>query len=368
MTSTAPGSTAKTTPAAPQPIAAPPLEIHDMTVAYHRKPVLWDIDLVAPEGQLIGIIGPNGAGKSTLIKAVLGLTPLASGKVRIYGRPYSEQRHLVGYVPQRETVDWDFPVTALDVVMMGTYGRLGWFRRPGAAERRTAEACLEKVGMSSYARRQIQQLSGGQQQRIFLRPGARRDAQIYFMDEPFAGVDAATEQAIVSLLQSLRASGKTVFAVHHELQTVAQLFRFRHFAQHAIGRRRTDRHDLHQTKSATDVRRPADDSGRSRRGGPPGRIAAVIVLSNTLVVLAGTSLLGGVAGIVGSFAVLRRRALVGDLLAHARYPVCAWRFWHSISGRLPGVCSAHRRPRPAAGNSPRCSSEHSPPVCWAWRL
>lgn len=197
-----------------------------MTVAYHRKPVLWDIDLVAPEGHLIGIIGPNGAGKSTFIKAVLGLIPLASGKVQIYGRPYAEQRHLVGYVPQRETVDWDFPVTALDVVMMGTYGRLGWFRRPGAAERSLATACLEKVGMAEFAHRQIQQLSGGQQQRIFLARALAQDAQIYFMDEPFAGVDAATEQAIVALLQSLRNSGKTVFVVHHELQTVRNYFDF----------------------------------------------------------------------------------------------------------------------------------------------
>jgi manganese/zinc/iron transport system ATP- binding protein len=220
---TAPASA--TPPPRPTP-AAPPLEIHDMTVAYHRKPVLWDIDLVTPEGQLIGIIGPNGAGKSTLIKAVLGLTPLASGQVRIYGKPYAEQRHLVGYVPQRETVDWDFPVTALDVVMMGTYGRLGWFRRPGAAERRLAEECLDKVGMISYARRQIQQLSGGQQQRIFLARALAQDAQIYFMDEPFAGVDAATEQAIVALLQALRNNGKTVFVVHHELQTVRNYFDF----------------------------------------------------------------------------------------------------------------------------------------------
>ena len=213
--------------AAPRPASSvPPLEIHDMTVAYHRKPVLWDIDLVAPEGQLIGIIGPNGAGKSTLIKAVLDLAPLASGQVRIYGLPYAQQRHLVGYVPQRETVDWDFPVTALDVVMMGTYGRLGWFRRPGAAERHLAESCLDKVGMAPFARRQIQQLSGGQQQRIFLARALAQDAQIYFMDEPFSGVDAATEQAIVALLHSLRLGGKTVFVVHHELQTVRNYFDF----------------------------------------------------------------------------------------------------------------------------------------------
>ena len=204
--------------------AVPPLEIHDMTVAYHRKPVLWDIDLVVPEGQLVCIVGPNGAGKSTLIKAALGLIPLASGKVEIYGKPYHEQRHLVGYVPQRETVDWDFPVTALDVVMMGTYARVGWLRRPGARERRQSLDCLEQVGMAEFADRQIRQLSGGQQQRVFLARALVQDAQLYFMDEPFAGVDAATEQAIVSLLQGLRSRQKTVIVVHHELQTVRDYF------------------------------------------------------------------------------------------------------------------------------------------------
>lgn len=205
-------------------MAVPPLEIHDMTVAYHRKPVLWDIDLVVPEGTLVGIVGPNGAGKSTLIKAALGLVPLASGKVEFYGQPYARQRHLVGYVPQRESVDWDFPVTALDVVLMGTYGRLGWVRRPGQRERQQAQECLERVGMAEFARRQIRQLSGGQQQRVFLARALAQDAQIYFMDEPFAGVDAATEQAIVALLQRLRAGGKTVLVVHHDLQTVRQYF------------------------------------------------------------------------------------------------------------------------------------------------
>lgn len=203
---------------------APPLEIHDMTVAYHRKPVLWDIDLTVPEGKLIGIVGPNGAGKSTLIKAVLGLVPLASGRVEFYGRPYARQRHLVGYVPQRESVDWDFPVTVLDVVIMGTYGRLGWFRRPGLRQRRHARQCLAQVGMERLARRQIRQLSGGQQQRVFLARALAQDAQIYFMDEPFAGVDAATEQAIVALLHSLRGGGKTVLVVHHDLQTVRDYF------------------------------------------------------------------------------------------------------------------------------------------------
>jgi manganese/zinc/iron transport system ATP- binding protein len=202
----------------------PALEIHDMTVAYHRKPVLWDIDLAVPEGKLVGVVGPNGAGKTTLIKAVLGLVPLASGKVEIYGRPYREQRKLIGYVPQRESVDWDFPVTVRDVVLMGTYGRLGWVRRPGRAEREIAERSLEQVGMSEFASRQIRQLSGGQQQRVFLARALAQDARVYFMDEPFSGVDAATEAAIIELLQRLRSAGKTVFVVHHDLQTVRGYF------------------------------------------------------------------------------------------------------------------------------------------------
>jgi manganese/zinc/iron transport system ATP- binding protein len=203
---------------------APALEIHDMTVAYHRKPVLWDIDLSVPEGKLVGIVGPNGAGKTTLIKAVLGLVPTASGKVEIYGRPYQQQRHLIGYVPQRESVDWDFPVTVRDVVLMGTYGRLGWVRRPGRAEREIAQRCLAQVGMSDFSRRQIRQLSGGQQQRVFLARALAQDALVYFMDEPFSGVDAATEAAIIELLQQLRSAGKTVFVVHHDLQTVRSYF------------------------------------------------------------------------------------------------------------------------------------------------
>ncbi|HOR28318.1 MAG TPA: metal ABC transporter ATP-binding protein [Candidatus Sumerlaeota bacterium] len=204
--------------------AEPPLRVRDLTVAYHRKPVLWDVELTAPEGKLIGIIGPNGAGKSTLIKAVLGLVPRASGEVLVYGKPYEANRRLVGYVPQRGSVDWDFPVDALDVVLMGRYGRLGWIRRPGRADRQAAMNCLEKVGMAAYAHRQISQLSGGQQQRVFLARALAQEAQLYFMDEPFAGVDAATEKAIVALLHELKASGRTCLIVHHDLQTVSEYF------------------------------------------------------------------------------------------------------------------------------------------------
>ena len=204
--------------------AASPLSIHDMTVAYHRKPVLWDIDLDAPEGRLIAIIGPNGAGKSTLIKAVLDLVPMASGRVRIYGKPYRQQRHLVGYVPQRESVDWDFPVCARDVVTMGRYGKIGWCLPVSRIHRRAAMEALDRVGMADYARRQISQLSGGQQQRVFLARALAQDARVYFMDEPFAGVDAATEGAIVNILRDLRDQARTCLVVHHDLQTVGEYF------------------------------------------------------------------------------------------------------------------------------------------------
>ncbi len=200
------------------------VEVHDVTVAYHRKPVLWDVDVSFPAEKLVAIVGPNGAGKSTLLKAALGLVPLASGRIEIFGKPLRRARSMIGYVPQRETVDWDFPVDALDVVLMGRYGRLGWVRRPGAGDRAVAMDCLRKVGMQDFATRQISQLSGGQQQRVFLARALAQDAKLYFMDEPFAGVDAATEKAIVEVLRELRASGRTVIAVHHDLQTVAEYF------------------------------------------------------------------------------------------------------------------------------------------------
>jgi manganese/zinc/iron transport system ATP- binding protein len=202
----------------------PAIEVTDLTVAYHEKPVLWDVDLAVPAGVLMAIVGPNGAGKTTLIKAILGLMQPAAGQVLIHGRPYTQQRQIVGYVPQRGSVDWDFPTTVLDVVMMGRYGALGWLRRPGRHERTLALEALEKVGMHAFADRQISQLSGGQQQRVFLARALVQDAQLYFMDEPFQGVDATTERAIVILLQSLRAAGKTVVVVHHDLQTVPEYF------------------------------------------------------------------------------------------------------------------------------------------------
>jgi manganese/zinc/iron transport system ATP- binding protein len=200
------------------------VEVSDLTVAYRNKPVLWDLDLNVPPGVLMAVIGPNGAGKTTLIKAVLGLIKPTAGRVLIHGEPFARQSRLVGYVPQRTSVDWDFPTTVLDVVMMGSYRSLGWVRRPGRAQMDLAVEALEKVGMLDFADRQISQLSGGQQQRVFLARALVQDADIYFMDEPFQGVDAATEKAIVMLLKELRVQGKTLIVVHHDLQTVTDYF------------------------------------------------------------------------------------------------------------------------------------------------
>jgi manganese/zinc/iron transport system ATP- binding protein len=201
-----------------------PVSIHDLTVAYHRKPVLWDVDLDIPEGKLIAIVGPNGAGKSTLIKAVMDLVPKASGKVMIYGKSFKKQRKLVAYVPQRESVDWDFPIDSLGVVVMGRYNKIGWCKSVRKRDTQAAMEALDRVGMTDYAHRQISQLSGGQQQRVFLARALAQDSTIYFMDEPFASVDAATEKAIVKVLRDLRSSGKTVVVVHHDLQTVREYF------------------------------------------------------------------------------------------------------------------------------------------------
>lgn len=201
-----------------------PIEIRNLSVTYRTEPALWNIDLNFPEGKLIAIVGPNGAGKSTLIKAVMGLVPITAGKVNVYGKSYSKQRSKVAYVPQRGSVDWDFPTDALDVVEMGLYGKIGWLRRPNSQTREKARECLEKVGLGDYANRQIGQLSGGQQQRVFVARALAQDPQIYLMDEPLNGVDAITEETILSILENLRKEGKTIVMVHHDLQTVDKYF------------------------------------------------------------------------------------------------------------------------------------------------
>lgn len=202
----------------------PALEVHDLTVAFDRKPVLWNIDLTIPQGKIVGIVGPNGAGKSTLIKSIMGLLPLSSGYTKLFDQPLDDVRNKISYVPQRESVDWDFPASVMDVVLMGRYSRLGLFKRPRKADRDAAIDALKKVGMEAFANRQISQLSGGQQQRTFLARALAQQADIYFMDEPFAGVDAATEKTIISLLRDMAAAGKTVIVVHHDLQSVKSYF------------------------------------------------------------------------------------------------------------------------------------------------
>ena len=201
-----------------------PVAVRDLTVAYHEEPVLWDVDLDVKPATLMAIVGPNGAGKSTLIKTILGLIEPAAGDVTIFGESLKANRRRVGYVPQRGSVDWDFPTNALDVVLMGTYGKLGWFRRPTREDVERARAALGAVGMEDFAERQISQLSGGQQQRVFLARALVQNADIYFMDEPFQGVDATTEKAIITVLRQLRDEGRTVVVVHHDLETVPEYF------------------------------------------------------------------------------------------------------------------------------------------------
>ncbi|CAN5677257.1 metal ABC transporter ATP-binding protein [soil metagenome] len=202
----------------------PAIDVADLTAVYNEQPVLWDVDVMVPAGVLMAIVGPNGAGKTTLIKCVLGLIQPVAGQVLVQGAPYKEKRDAVAYVPQRGSVDWDFPTNVLDVVEMGRYGALGWIKRPDRQTRHKAMDALAKVGMSDFAGRQISQLSGGQQQRVFLARALAQDADIYLMDEPFQGVDATTERAVIEILRELRASGKTVVAVHHDLQTVIEYF------------------------------------------------------------------------------------------------------------------------------------------------
>lgn len=195
--------------------------VEDLTVAYDRTPVLQGVDLRIETGAMTAIVGPNGAGKSTLLKAMLGQIKPLSGRVRLQ---VPSSKHAVGYVPQSASVDWDFPATVLDVVLMGRYGHLGWIRRPKPIDKRRSRVALQQVGMEAYARRQISQLSGGQQQRVFLARALVQEAELYFLDEPFKGVDMETEATLVGLLKALQAKGKTIVVVHHDLNTLAEYF------------------------------------------------------------------------------------------------------------------------------------------------
>ncbi|MCZ7676885.1 MAG: metal ABC transporter ATP-binding protein [Roseovarius sp.] len=201
-----------------------PLAIRGLTVSYGEKPAVFSIDATFRPGAMTAIIGPNGAGKSTLLKAALGIVRPLSGQITCYGRPLARQRGRIAYVPQRASVDWDFPTRVIDVVMMGLYRQLGLLGRVRARHFETARACLDRVGMADFATRQIGQLSGGQQQRVFLARALAQGADLYLLDEPFAGVDAATEKAIIAVLKELKSQGRTVVAVHHDLATVPDYF------------------------------------------------------------------------------------------------------------------------------------------------
>jgi manganese/zinc/iron transport system ATP- binding protein len=200
------------------------LHVEQLTVNYGNNPALWDVTLEIPSGNVVGIIGPNGAGKTTFIKTALGLIQPLSGKVEFFGQPLGKMRQKIGYIPQRESVDWDFPITVRDLVLMGRYGQLGMLRWPREADRAAVEHYLERVGMLQYADRQINELSGGQKQRVFIARALVQEADIYFMDEPFVGIDLATKKVIVDLLHELKKEGKTVFVVHHELDQVDTYF------------------------------------------------------------------------------------------------------------------------------------------------
>ncbi len=200
------------------------IEAHDLTVSYDKKPVLWDVDFKLPSGLLTGVIGPNGAGKSTLLKSIMGILKPDSGYVKLFGNKLEEVRKKVSYVPQRESVDWDFPASAMEVVLMGLYAQKGLFKRINKADKEWAMYCLEQVGMEGYRDRQISQLSGGQQQRVFLARSLAQNASLYLMDEPFAGVDATTEKSIIDLLHKMKNDGKSIVVVHHDLQSVNEYF------------------------------------------------------------------------------------------------------------------------------------------------
>ncbi|MFT4756907.1 MAG: manganese/zinc/iron transport system ATP- binding protein [Vicingaceae bacterium] len=200
------------------------IETHNLTVSYNRRPVLWNIDFELPTGKIIGIIGPNGSGKTTLLKAIMGLVPTSSGYVKIFDQDLNDVRSRVSYVPQRESVDWDFPASVMDIVLMGRYKKNNLFKRISKADRDIAAEALEKVNMLEFSKRQISQLSGGQQQRVFIARSLAQGADLYIMDEPFIGVDAATEEAILKLLSDMKKDGKTVVVVHHDLQTAKDFF------------------------------------------------------------------------------------------------------------------------------------------------
>lgn len=200
------------------------IDVEQLTVNYERTSVLWDINFSIPKGKLVGVIGPNGAGKSTLLKSLVGIVSPIAGKIEFDGRSFKQVRQKVAYVPQRSSVDWDFPITAFDLVLMGSYGRLGMLKWANRKEKEKAKKVLEKVGMLPFADRQIRKLSGGEQQKLFVARALLQEAEIYLLDEPFAGIDAEAEKSILALFDTLQREGKTVIAVHHDLNTAEKYF------------------------------------------------------------------------------------------------------------------------------------------------
>lgn len=203
------------------------IEVRNLSILYHQIPALWKVNFDVMAGTMLGIIGPNGAGKSTLLKSMLNLIQLNSGSIKIKQQDHRniKSRHeLVAYIPQRSSLDFDFPTNVLDVVMMGRYGHLGLFRKPGKKEKELALSALKKFGMDEYANRQIGELSGGQKQRVFLARAYIQEAEIYFLDEPFGGIDSATEQVTLKLLTELRDEGKTIIVVTHDLHSLKEYF------------------------------------------------------------------------------------------------------------------------------------------------
>ncbi|WP_404332036.1 metal ABC transporter ATP-binding protein [Mesobacillus maritimus] len=200
------------------------ISIKDLHVSYYGTEAIKGVSLAVEPGNLVGIIGPNGAGKSTILKAMLNLIPSDKGEVKVLGRSIKEARKKIAYVPQRNTIDWDFPITVLDVVLIGTYPHLRLFRRPKKQEKAWALECLGRVGMQDYMKRQIGELSGGQQQRVFLARALAQNADIFFLDEPFVGVDVTSEETIVQILKELCRQGKTVIVVHHDLSKANDYF------------------------------------------------------------------------------------------------------------------------------------------------
>src|SRR5690625_7012436 len=200
------------------------IEVSHLHVSYYGNEVVKDVSFSFNRGNIIGIIGPNGAGKSTLMKAILGLISKDKGEVSFHGKPIKQVRKKIAYVPQRNNIDWDFPIIVRDTVLLGTYPGLKIFQRPGKKEKKLAQTCLRQVGREEFSARQIGELSGGQQQRVFLARALAQGAEYFFLDEPFVGIDATSEKTIINILKDLRDAGKTVFVVHHDLSTIEDYF------------------------------------------------------------------------------------------------------------------------------------------------